>query len=48
MTFLAPLALLGLLALAVPLVLHLIKRSEVKGMDWAAMEFLIELASGDT
>ena len=40
MSFLFPIALLGLLSLAVPLILHFIKKAEVQEMDWAAMEFL--------
>lgn len=42
MTLLNPVALFGLLALLVPLLLHLIQRSDTKEKDWAAMEFLLE------
>jgi len=42
MTFLAPLVLTGLAAAALPVAIHLITRSQVKVMRWAAMTFLLE------
>jgi hypothetical protein len=40
MNFLAPLMLFGLLAVAIPPILHLLNRKEAKPVDFPAMEFL--------
>jgi len=40
MFFLVPIALLGLLTLLVPIILHLIKQAKVTEVEWAAMDFL--------
>ena len=40
MTFLAPLLLLGTLAIASPIIIHLLARRQVKRVPWAAMRFL--------
>ncbi len=40
MTFLAPLMLLGSLAVAIPIILHFLYRSRFRRVPWAAMEFL--------
>jgi len=45
MSFLFPLAFIGLLAVIVPLVLHFIKKSKQQETPWAAMEFLTEQVS---
>ena len=37
--FLNPLLAFGVLAAAVPLIIHLLNRSRHKPMDWAAMRF---------
>ena len=42
MNFLNPIALWGLLILAVPIILHLLKKSETREREWAAMEFLLK------
>lgn len=42
MSFLNPIAFWGFLALAIPVILHLLKQSPARPKDWAAMEFLLE------
>jgi hypothetical protein len=39
-TFLSPLMLLGALAIASPIIIHLLARRQVKRVPWAAMRFL--------
>ncbi len=40
MTFLNPLLLAGLAAIAAPIIIHLLMRRKVKRINWAAMRFL--------
>lgn len=42
MTFLAPIVLTGLAAVGLPVLIHLLNKSQVKVMKWAAMKFLLE------
>lgn len=42
MTFLAPAVLAGLAAVGIPVAIHLLNKSQVKVMRWAAMKFLLE------
>jgi hypothetical protein len=42
MTFLNPGALLGLLAIGIPIVIHLLNKFQIKEVKWAAMRFLRE------
>lgn len=42
MTFLAPVVLVGLAAAGIPVAIHLLNKSQVKVMRWAAMQFLLE------
>ncbi len=42
MTFLAPIVLTGLAAVGLPILIHLLNKSQVKVMKWAAMKFLLE------
>lgn len=41
MTFLNPLILFGLLAIAIPIIIHLLNRSKPRPIEWGAMQFLL-------
>ena len=45
MLFLNPWLLAGLLAVSIPIIIHLIRRQAAKPMDWGAMRFLFDTIS---
>ncbi len=42
MSLLNPLALIGLITLVIPVILHLLRKAKTQEREWAAMEFLLE------
>ena len=45
MLFFHPWMLLGLVAVTIPIIIHLMRRQAAKPMDWGAMRFLMDTIS---